>query len=114
MPFKTSKQARTHCDKILNILGDAWKGRVWENPGWHCAWQNGSVSLYYNDYYNYYSVLIGEPGGCGGHADLNHNDVPYSKDPKEAIRLACDSALEVIEREWTPIQLSVTQVRLSL
>ncbi len=118
MSFDSKIKAQTHSDKVLTILDPEcdgiWQGRVWDNLGWHCAWQRGSVTLYYSVYSNHYSVLIGEPGGCGGHADLSHDDVPCSKDPKEAIRLACDAALETIETEWKPIELSVAQVRLSL
>ncbi len=112
MSFKSKGEAWAHFEKVLAILGDKWQGRVWENLGWHCAWQWGSVTLYYSVYGDSYGVLIGEPGGCGGHMDLSY-DGPYSKNPKEAIRQACDNAIKVFEREWKPIQLSVAQVRLS-
>lgn len=115
MSFKSSYEASEHVKKVLAILGDKWTIRVWKNLGWHCAWQWGSVTLYYSKYNDHYHVLIGEPGGCGGHMDLcQDEDLGYCKDPKEAIRMACDSAIEVFEREWRPIQSSVSQVRLSL
>lgn len=115
MSFNLKKQAQTFCDNILTTLGDNWKGRVWNNNlGWHCAWQWGSVTLYYSVYNSSYSVLIGEPGGCGGHMDLSYNRENIYIYPKEAIQAACDVAIEVFEKEWAPIQQSVTEVRASL
>ena len=114
MAFKTEKQAQAHCDVILGFLGDSWKGRVWDNLGWHVCWQWGSVTMYYSTYRKQYHCLIGEPDGCGGHIDLSQDIAGMSDDPKEAIRMACDTALEVIQQEWKPIEFSVSVVRLSL
>ncbi len=119
MSFETQEQAQMHCDKVLDILDPDcdghWHGRVWDNLGWHCAWQWGSVSLYYSDHGDDYDVLIGAPGGWGGRADLSCTDnEDCCKDPKEAIRKACDVALEVFEKEWKPIQLSVEEIRSSV
>jgi hypothetical protein len=117
MSFETEKKAQAHCDKVLVILGDNWKGRVWNNLGWHCSWQWGSVALYYStNSGGYYHTLIGHPGSGSGHADLNM-DVPPGityTDPKEAVMKACDSALQVIASTWAPIHTSVAQVRYSL
>ena len=121
MSFKSKKQAQTHCDTVLTILDPkcegTWTGRVWNNLGWHCAWQQGSVSLYYSSYNKSYSVLIGDPGTWAGRPDLcqdsdsdSDSDSDNCKDPKEAVRQACEAALEIIEKEWKPIQLSITEV----
>lgn len=118
MTFETAKQAQEQCDKVLTILDPdckgTWVGRVWYNLGWHVSWQWGSVTMYYDVCDKQYDCLIGAPDGCGGHMDLSQNGAGMSDDPKEAIRLACDHAIEVFEKEWKPIQLSVASVRLSL
>ena len=114
MSFKTEKKADAHAEKVLAILGDKWTGNVWENLGWHVSWQWGSVTLYYSHYRQQYHSLIGEPNGCGGHMDLTQDGAGFSKDPQKAIRLACDYAIEVSQKEWLPIQSSVAQVRLVL
>ncbi len=110
MSFKSKKQAEAKRDEVLAVLGDGWEGEVWNNLGWHCAWQLGSVTLYYSVYGDNYHTLVGDVGGCGGHMDLSV-DLPSSKDPLEAVRMACDGALEVMEQKWKPIQESVTSVR---
>lgn len=113
MSFKTKSAANNHCAKICYTLGPGWEGRVWENLGWHVAWQNGSVTLYYSVRGDYYHVLIGEPGGCGGHMDLTF-DGNSNSDPKKAIMAACECAQTVFEKQWKPIQLSVANVVLNL
>jgi len=113
MSFKSSTEANEHLKKVLSILGDNWQGRIWDNLGWHCSWQWGSVTLHYTPQSKMYCVLIGDPGGCGGHVDLSR-DLVASEDPIEVIRASCDSALQVIADSWKPIESSVSRVRLSL
>ena len=119
MGFTSEQKAEAHNAKVLGILDPecegTWKGRVWYNHGgWHVCWQWGSVTLYYEPRGEYYHTLVGAPNGAGGHMDLSQGGGGRSQDPKEAIRLACDTALEVIENEWKSIELSVSVVRLSL
>lgn len=117
MAFKTEKQAQEHCNKVLAILDPDcdgnWQGRVWDNLGWHCCWKNGAVNLHYEWDLQYYWAMVGSLDDSFGHNALTA-DLEPTDDPKEAIRLACDYAIDVFEKEWKPIQLSVAQVRLSL
>lgn len=113
MGYKTETEAQTHCNEILAILGKKWKGRVWENLGWHCAWQNGAVTLHRETMGDYYFAFVGTPWGYGGHMDLNRGN-SHDKDPKKAIMKACEMAQKVFETEWRPIMFSVATVVLNL
>lgn len=111
MAFKTEKQAQAHCAEILSVLGDSWTGEVWDNLGWHCKWEWGSVSLRYSSHGEYYYALVGTPGSGTGHVGLCPGCLDVITDPKEAVKWACDAALKIIERDWRkPIKLSLEEV----
>ena len=112
-PFSTEAKAQAYSALVRKIIGDEWFPCVWENLGWNVSWQWGSVTLYFEPRRDQYHCLVGEPDGCGGHIDLSQEG-GWSSDPKKAIRLACDEALEVFENGWKPIMSSVAQVRLSV
>jgi len=98
----------------MEILGDQWEPEVWDNIGWHCAWRRGGVNLHYSVTGNYYHVLIGTPGGYGGHMDLSPAESLSDPCPKVAIRKACVYAQKIFQEEWDLIKLSVADVMLGL
>ena len=109
MAFPNEKAAQAHCDKVLGVLGDKWKGKIRQDGvgDWDVSWQWGAILLRYMQHLNQYNVSVGNE-----HDDLiiyEHFD-----DPKAAVLVACDHAIEVFESEWKPIMLSVAVVRLSL
>jgi len=112
MSFDTEAKAQTHAQEVLEILGAGWTLRVWNNIGWHCAWQNGAIHLHYEPSGSYYHVLIGRVGDYGGHMDLSSDN--RSTDPKEAIRSAIQEAQRVFREVWRPIQDSVAMVGLAM
>lgn len=117
MPFKTKQSAEEKSHKVLAILGDKWTGRVWDNMGWHVSWRWGSIAIHYSTERNEYYCFVGSPYDhlLGGHMDLGQEEGKgYSADVLEAVRMACDNAIQVFESEWKPIQSSVAEIRLSL
>jgi len=112
MSFDKKSEAEIHAAAIQGILGDEWTARVWDNLGWHCAWERDYINLHYSTYGNSYTCLIGTHGG--GHIDLSVEGDGSSRDPKEAIRIACEEAQKVFREKWQPIQDSVANIMSAL
>jgi len=109
MAFETESEAKSHSEKVLKVLGGGWTAKVWENLGWCCSWQFGSVYLGYSTYNGRYFCLIGAPGSGVGHMDFSGCE-DSSNDPRKSIIAACKYAEQIFDMEWEPIMQSITEV----
>jgi len=107
--MKTKKAAEIIGQKVYKQLGKGWKPYIWENLGWHVHWCNGAICLNYTSREKTFWCMIGAPNSGTGHLDFGRN-LKYSKNPKQAIRIACKIAREVIAQEWQPIIDSIEHV----
>jgi hypothetical protein len=85
--FEAAVQAAS---KLADDCGKGYRGKVWENLGWHYRAVSpcGRVEVYYSAGYGKkakpsYSISIHEPGGNGTSAAFGH--MPDRSTPKSAI-----------------------------
>jgi hypothetical protein len=114
MPFTSELEARRFGMEVAGFLGPGWQPRVFDNMGWHVTVVKGGVQVRpsplsraerENDLMRLtapfmcrFSVLIGDPkkpysGYCFG-ASMGSGGRVSHTDPKEAVRLYLDWALE--------------------
>lgn len=99
--------------EVIAILGSGWKGRVWENLGWHVAWQNGAVCLHYAERSNNFWSMVGDIGSGTGNAELTPRDTYHYRDPLKAVTKAIEYAQNA-DVERRQIMLSCAGVLLRL
>ena len=80
--------------EVVAILGGGWKGRVWENLGWHVAWENGAVCLHYDERSNKFWAMVGDIGSGTGNAELTPSATYHYTDPLKAVTKAIEYAQE--------------------
>lgn len=104
---------KSKADKIKHdvekILGSGWKGRVWDNLGWHVAWQNGAVCLHYDERSNNFWSMVGPIGSGVGNIELTPRDTSHYKKPITAVKRAIKYAQEA-DLERREIMLSCAGV----
>jgi hypothetical protein len=111
---KTREEAEALGKKVEKRLGAGWKARVWENLGWHVAWDNGAVKLHYDASRRRFWTMVGDIGSVCGNTTLTPRDPKSFVNPVCAVRAACDYAIDRIEEYWKPIESSVAAIRSSI
>ena len=108
------KQTKQHAEEIgkktSERLGPGWSCRVWDNVGWHVAWDNGAVKLHYDHWADNYWAMIGEVGSAGGLPDLTPETIFHSKSPVLAVLKAIMYANEQLRNQIDPIRESMGSV----
>jgi len=104
MSFGNQMAAQEAGHTMLHLLkGKGWKGRVWENIGWHVAAYNGPIHVMMNVYNSgppTYSCLVSDSlsDSIGGNGEWTTKFT--SEDPNEAVAHEVASAREHINK-WT-------------
>lgn len=110
--MKTKEEAQIICNTILKILGKGWKGCVRENLGWYVSWINGAVSLHYSENTTKpFSSMIGDLESGTGLLYLTNKHAKHFANPIDAIKNSCNIALEIANKEISPIIDSVKTIQ---
>lgn len=107
----TKTQAELIAGRYRNVLGSAWKLRIWKNCGWHIMWTQGAIQLYYASNENKFWAMVGVPDSGAGHTDL-YPDGKHFGDPLVAVRHAAQRAQAAYREKWLPIIASVETILL--
>jgi hypothetical protein len=111
--MKDKSKADRINENVVAILGSGWRGRVWDNLGWHVAWQNGAVCLHYDERSDKFWAMVGDIDSGTGNAELTPRGTQAWRDPCKAVRKAIEYAQNA-DVERRQIMLSCAGVLLSL
>jgi hypothetical protein len=106
-------EARRIGEIVLSKLGPNWKCHVHENLGWWVGWQNGAVSLHYEEKTAEFWAMVGPIGSGVGSSELTPRGCAHCKTPGQAIREAIAFAWEA-DKERRAIMESCTVVLLDV
>ena len=111
--IETKAEAELIAGRYRDVLGSAWKLKIWENlVGWHILWTQGAVRLYYSSNENRFWAMVGVPGSVG-QMDMDLGpDGKHFGDPLVAVRHAAQRAQAAYREKWLPIIASVETILL--